>query len=200
MKELKLLQERKMKKKKHRKLPYKVPIASNERWEADITYVWDGTKMNYVCAVQDSYDKEIIGDTYDIRCRTEEVIKSFEKAIIKRFGTLEYKEKEKSRITIRVDQGSQYTSKQLQQRCHELGIYLEYCGINCPNDKPYIENLFSRYKCEEVYRNEYNSFIDAKQGWINYRDWYCTKRIHQGLDFKTIPVSRQNENVLFWAK
>jgi len=192
MRELKILQARKQKKKKHIQLPYSVPSETNERWEADITYIWDGYRMNYLCAVQDSFDKEIIGDHYGLRCTAEEVIKSFEDAIMKRFGTLEY-QGESSRITVRVDQGSQYISKQLQRRCYELGIRLEYCGIKCPNDKPYIENFFSRYKCEEVYRNEYSGFSNAYKGWRNYKYWYNTERIHQGIGYKTIPeFKKQN--------
>ena len=88
---------------------------------------------------------------------------------------------------MRVDHGSQYIAKKFKQRAKELGVYLQYCGIECPNDKPYIESFFSRYKCEEVYRNEYQCFTDAMLGWIQYKDWYKTERIHQGLNWNTIP-------------
>lgn len=66
-------------------------------------------------------------------------------------------------------------------------VKIEYCGIDCPVDKPYIESFFSRYKGEEVYRNEYRSFTDAILGWIQCKNWYKTERIHQGLGWKSIP-------------
>ncbi len=67
-----------------------------------------------------------------------------------------------------------------------MGIILEYCGINCPNEKPYIESFFAQYKREEVYRNEYQGYSDAVIGWLNYKAWYNNDRIHQGLAWKTI--------------
>ena len=120
--------------------------------------------MNYLFTVMDVYDKDPIGDYYGLRCRAEEAVYSLEEAVNTRFGSLD--PADKYRVKLRVDQGSQYLSKKFKKRAKELGVELEYCGINCPNDKPYIESFFSRYKCEEVYRNDYRSFTDGFLGWI----------------------------------
>ncbi len=191
MKELKMLQPKKIKKKKYTRLPICCPIASNIRWEGDLSYVWDSNKLNYLFVIVDSYDKEPIGDYYGLRCRAEEAVHSLEEAVISRFGNLEHVNYE--RVTLRLDQGSQYISKKFKKRAKELGVKIEYCGINCPNDKPYIESFFSRYKCEEVYRNEYSSFTKSMSGWIQYKQWYKTKRIHQGLNWMTIPDFRNKK-------
>jgi len=188
MKELKMLQPKKLKKKKHTRLPISCPVSSNIRWEGDLTYVWDGSKINYLFAVVDAYDKEPIGDYYGLRCRAEEAVYSLEEAVKTRFGSL--KSVKNYRVSLRLDQGSQYISKKFKRRAKELGVRIEYCGINCPDDKPYIESFFSRYKCEEVYRNEYHSFSEALLGWVQYKNWYKTERIHQGLDWMTIPEFR----------
>ena len=185
MKELKLTQPRKLKKHNKKRLEISSPIRPNIRWEGDLTYVFDGRKTNYLFAIVDAYDKEPIGDYYGLRCRADEAIHSLEDAVRTRFGSLETYNG--YRVTLRVDQGSQYASKKFKRRAKELGVWLEYCGINCPDDKPYIESFFSRYKCEEVYRNEYCSFTDAMFGWLAYKNWYLTKRIHQGLGWSTIP-------------
>jgi len=191
MKELNMLQPRKMKKKNYSRLPMAKPSQSNERWEADLTYVWDGRNVNYLFAVVDGYDREIIGDHYGLRCRAEEAIKSLECAVEKRFGNLE--PRREISVYLRVDQGSQYLSKKFRRRARELGVEVVYCGISCPDDKPYIESFFSRYKCEEVYRREYHSFLDAYNGWIQYKQWYNTERIHQGLNWMTIPEFKNSE-------
>ena len=47
-------------------------IRSNFRWEADLTYVFDGTQLNYLFTVTDGHDKEIMGDQYELRCRFQE--------------------------------------------------------------------------------------------------------------------------------
>ena len=193
MKALKMLQPKKIKKHKNTRLNVSCPIASNVRWEADLTYVFDGKRLNYLFAVVDTFDKEPIGDYYGLRCRAKEAIISLEDAVRSRFGNLNLSAS--TRVSLRVDQGSQYISKNFKKRAKELGIHLEYCGINCPDDKPYVESFFARYKCEEVYRNEYSSFTDAFLGWLQYKHWYKTERIHQGLRWQTIPEFKHNRGL-----
>ncbi len=185
MYKLNRLQPRKLKKKSKNRLNISCPTGSNVRWEGDLTYVWDGNKINYLFVVVDTFDKEPIGDYYGLRCRADEAIHSLEQAVEARFGSLEACEK--TRVTLRVDQGSQYIAEKFKKRAEALGVTIEYCGINCPNDKPYVESFFSRYKCEEVYRNEYRSFTAAFLSWLQYKDWYTNRRIHQGLGWMTIP-------------
>lgn len=192
MKQLNRLQPRKLKKKRTARLDISCSIDSNIRWEGDLTYVWDGNKINYLFVIVDTFDKEPIGDYYGLRCRAEESIHSLEQAVQTRFGNLEYSEQ--IRVTLRVDQGSQYIAKKFKKRARELGVKIEYCGINCPNDKPYVESFFSRYKCEEVYRNEYRGFTAAFLGWLQYKDWYTNRRIHQALGWMSIPEFKQRQD------
>ena len=62
---------------------------------------------------------------------------------------------------------------------------LEYAGIQCPDDKPYIESFFDKYKVEEVYRHEYLSLAEARTGWESYRAWYRNDRLHQNLGYRS---------------
>jgi len=64
---------------------------------------------------------------------------------------------------------------------------VEYAGIKCPEDKPYIESFNRSYKTEEIYRREYLNFQEARSGWESYRTWYQSDRLHQSLDYM-IPV------------
>jgi putative transposase len=193
MKALKMLQPKKLKKRKTTRLDISCPITSNVRWEGDLTYVFDGNRLNYLFVIVDAFDKEPIGDCYGLRCRAKEAIVSLEDAVKLRFGSLN--PSANRRVNLRVDQGSQYISKNFKARAKELGIRLEYCGINCPDDKPYVESFFARYKCEEVYRNEYSSFMDAFLAWMQYKHWYKTERIHQGLGWQTIPEFKHNKGL-----
>jgi len=202
MYQLNRLQPRKLKKSRNPRLDISCPTGSNIRWEGDLTYVWDGNKINYLFVVVDTFDKEPIGDYYGLRCRADESIHSLEQAVETRFGNLE--PCKQGRVTLRVDQGSQYIAAKFKKRAQELGVKIEYCGINCPNDKPYVESFFARYKCEEVYRNEYRSFTEAFLSWLQYKDWYSNRRIHQGLGWLSIPAFKQRQashkQALSWPK
>lgn len=180
-----MLQPRKLKKRHTKRLEISCPTGPNIRWEGDLVHVWDGARTNYLFVVADAFDKEPIGDHYGLRCRADEAIVSLEEAVKTRFGDL--KPVDYTRVSLRLDQGSQYIAKKFKARAKELGVKLEYCGISCPDDKPYIESFFSRYKCEEVYRNDYRNYMDAFLGWIQYKQWYKAERIHQGLGWRTIP-------------
>ncbi len=87
-------------------------------------------------------------------------------------------------LTLRVDRGTQFTSRSFREAARTLNVRLEYTGVQCPEDKPYIESFFGSYKTEELYRNEYNSLAEAITGWESYRAWYRNDRLHFALWYK----------------
>lgn len=158
------------------------PEEQNTYWEADFSYVWTGEKNAYLCAIIDGWDRDIVGDVFSDRCQAIEAAEALEKAIISRFGG---RVPEGHQLTLRLDRGSQFRAKLFRETAHILNVKLEYAGIHCPEEKPYIETFSSNYKTEEMYRNEYRSFKEFKEAWESYRDWYRSGRIHQNLDYMT---------------
>lgn len=65
---------------------------------------------------------------------------------------------------LRIDRGTQFIARNFRETAKRLNVQLEYAGIQCPDDKPYIEAFFSKYKVEEVYRNEYRDSAEAEAG------------------------------------
>lgn len=156
------------------------PEEQNTYWEADFTYVWTGAGNAYLCAVIDGWDRDIVGDVFSDRCRAVEASEALEKAVITRFGG---RVPEGHRLTLRVDRGSQFRAHRFRETARLLNVGLEYAGIKCPEDKPYIESFNSNYKTEEIYRNEYRDFEETKENWESYREWYRKERLHQSLDY-----------------
>ena len=131
------------------------PETPDSYWEADFTYVWTGEGNAYLCAVIDGWDRDIVGDVFSDRCRAVEAAEALEKAVMRRFGG---RVPEGHNLTLRVDRGSQFRAHRFRETARLLNVRLEYAGIKCPEDKPYIESFNSSYKTEEIYRNEYRSF------------------------------------------
>jgi len=156
------------------------PDAPNNYWEADFTYVWTGQGNAYLCAIIDAWDRDIVGDIFSDRCRAVEAAEALEKAVLERFGG---KVPEGHQLTLRVDRGSQFRAHRFRETARLLNVRLEYAGIRCPEDKPYIESFNSSYKTEEIYRHEYRSIQEARTGWETYRAWYRSDRLHQSLDY-----------------
>ncbi len=156
------------------------PENQNAYWEADFTYVWTGESNAYLCAVIDAWDRDIAGDVFSDRCRAVEASEALEKAVMSRFGG---KVPQDHQLTLRVDRGPQFRAHRFRETARLLNVRLEYAGIKCPEDKPYIEAFFSSYKTEEIYRKEYRNYWDAKIGWEAYHKWYRNDRLHQGIDY-----------------
>ena len=156
------------------------PEEQNTYWEVDFSYVWAGDGNAYLCAVIDAWDRDIVGDVVSDRCRAIEAAETLEKAVMNRFGG---RVPANHQLTLRVDRGSQFRAYRFQETARLLNVKLEYAGVKCPEEKPYIEAFFSNYKTEELYRNEYHSFEEAKASWESYEEWYRNDRIHQGIDY-----------------
>ena len=95
-------------------------------------------------------------------------------------------------LTLRVDRGSQFIARRFQEAAKTLNVALEYAGVQCPDDKPYIESFFGHYKTEEVYRTSYATLAEAQVGWQLYRIWYETERVHESLEYQTPHQSLTN--------
>ena len=158
------------------------PTASNTYWEMDLTYVWCGSGFGYLFTVLDAYDKGVPGAHFRDRCRAVEAVQALEEAIANRFG--EHVPAGQT-LTLRVDRGNQFIARRFQEAAKVLGVTVEYAGIQCPDDKPYIESFFGHYKTEEIYRSSYTTLAEAQVGWQLYRVWYETERIHESLDYRT---------------
>lgn len=193
-----LTQPRKVKGAGWTRLDVVKPENPNTYWEADFTYVWTGEGNAYLCAVIDAWDRDITGDMFSDRCRAIEASEALEKAVMSRFGG---KVPQDHQLTLRVDRGSQFWAHRFRETARLLNVKLEYAGIKCPEDKPYIEAFFSSYKTEEIYRKEYRSYWEAKVSWEDYRKWYRNNRLHQGIDYMS-PVQyaqRAQKSILLVA-
>ncbi len=146
-----LTQPRKMKGRRWSRPSIVRPEARDTYWEADLTYVWAGGSNAYLCAAIDVYDKDIVREVFSDRCRAREAAKALEDAVIRRFGG---RVPEGHELTLRVDRGTQFAARGFRDTARVLNVKLEYAGIQCHDDKPYIESFFDKYKLEEVYRHE----------------------------------------------
>jgi len=179
--ELKMLQPKRIKKrsKPKKELAFYSPLKSNVRWEADLSYVFYGAGTAHAFIVIDTYDKEVIGKYFSPRARAVEAVAALDQAVAARFGDSVPNGFE---VIIRVDRGCQYTAEEFCLAAEKRPwLVVEYCGVQAPNDKPYVESWFACYKREEVYRNDYQSFWEARTGFESYVSWYNNVRPHGSL-------------------
>lgn len=130
----------------------------------------------------DCYDKEIMAEAFSRRCRALEAEQVILEAVCRRFP--EGQVPEGLTLVLRVDRGGQFIAGRIRKLAAFLGLHLEVCGIQTPNDKPDVESFISCYKTEEVYRNQYRNFAKAHAAWKDYISWYNRQRLHGALDYR----------------
>lgn len=83
------------------------------------------------------------------------------------------------------DRGSQYTSHRFLQLLHEHGMIQSFSNSGRPHDHAVAESFFALFKKEELYRKNYSSEKEFKQGVDSYITFSNQQRPHRTLKNKT---------------
>ncbi len=151
----------------------------NEKWVGDITYIKtqkDG--WCYLASVLDLHSKKIVGYSFGKNMTNNLVMTALKNACY-----LQGIDKN-SKIIFHSDLGSQYTSNDMKDLCNKFKQSFSEKG--CPYDNACIESFHAILKKEEIYRNIYKNYEDAKKAIFEYIEgFYNSKRLHSALGYKT---------------
>ena len=137
----------------------------NEKWVGDITYIKtqkDG--WCYLASVLDLHSKKIVGYSFGKNMTNNLVIAALKNAYyLQNIG-------KDNKIIFHSDLGSQYTSNYMKNLCNEFNIIQSFSQKGCPYDNACIESFHAVLKKEEVYRNTYEKYEDAKKSIFQYME------------------------------
>ena len=83
------------------------------------------------------------------------------------------------------DQGSQFTSTAFTARLEQVGVAISMDGRGRALDNVFVERLWRSVKYEEVYLRDYADGWEAEASLSAYFEFYCHRRIHQALAYRT---------------
>jgi putative transposase len=83
--------------------------------------------------------------------------------------------------TIRVDHGTEFTSKVLDQWAYENGVELDFTRPGKPTDNAFIESFNGRVRQECLNENWFLSLADARQKVADWWQEYNNERPHSAL-------------------
>lgn len=156
----------------------------NQKWVADITYIYTQQGWLYLAAVLDLYSRRIVGLAMSERMTDDLIIKALQQAIIHRTplpGLIHHS-----------DKGSQYTSKKFQQLLKIHQIIPSMSGTSNCYDNAAMESFFHTLKTEHVYFEQYATREQAKQSIFEYVEvFYNRQRKHSPLGYLS-PVIFEN--------
>jgi putative transposase len=154
------------------------PVAVNQVWVADITYIptWEG--WLYLAAVEDLYSGQIVGWSMSERMSSRLVVDALDMAVSRRLpgeGLLAHS-----------DRGSQYASDHYQRLLERHGIT---CSMSrrgdCWDNAP-MESFFATLKKELVHHENYETRAEARASVFEYIEvFYNRVRRHSALGYQS---------------
>ena len=154
----------------------------NETWAMDFVHdqLAMGKKLR-VLTIVDTFSKfsPVIDPRFSYRA--EDVVRTLEKVC----GEVGYPK------TIRVDQGSEFVSRDLDLWAYANGVTLDFSRPGKPTDNAFIEAFNSKVRSECLNAHWFMSLDDARSKLEDWRRYYNEERPHSGIGQMT-PILLHN--------
>lgn len=165
-------------------------MVPDTRWSTDLTkfYVAEEGWVNFIPVI-DCCTRECVGKRISVRGSAREARDALEEAVLNRFGSIE---EVPEGLSMRMDNGSIFLSKEYWRELKRLGIEAEFTPYRCPSANGIVERFFKTFKEECAWQNTFNSLEEAEgviEEWITF---YNTKRRHSRFDYKTPSEYRES--------
>jgi len=150
----------------------------NQKWAADISYVWTREGWLYLAVVIDLFARRVVGWATSDRLHKELALLALRRAIAVR--------RPAAGLIHHADRGSQYCSIDYQHELRRKGILISMSGKGNCYDNAMVETFFKTLKAELVWRTVFQSRAEATDAIGRYIDgFYNPVRRHSALDFKS---------------
>lgn len=153
-----------------------VPKAVNQLWIADITYIRLQVEFVYLAVVLDSFSRRVIGWALGRTLEAELALSALRMALHER--------KPQAGLVHHSDRGVQYASHEYTGLLKEHQAQISMSRKGNPYDNAACESFMKTLKYEEVYRNEYRDFHEARTSIQEFLEQvYNPKRLHSALGY-----------------
>jgi putative transposase len=148
----------------------------NQKWAADISYVWTNEGWLYLAVVLDLFARRVVGWAVSDRLHQELALEALRKALAVR--------RPDKGLIHHSDRGRQYCATAYQAKLRKYGIRISMSGKGNCFDNAVVETFFKTLKAELVWRTVFQTRAEAKEAIGHYIDgFYNPVRRHSTLDF-----------------
>jgi len=152
------------------------PAAMNQLWIADITYIRLRTEFVYLAVVLDAFSRRVIGWALGRTLEAELAVTALRMARMERQPS--------PGLVHHSDRGVQYASYAYTEMLKQHLVTISMSRKGNPYDNAACESFMKTLKQEEVYRNEYRDFHDARSSMGEFLERvYNQKRLHSALGY-----------------
>jgi len=151
--------------------------AVNQLWVADITYIPLREEFVYLSVMLDAYSRRVIGWALGRTLEAELAVSALRSALLSRQPA--------PGLVHHSDRGIQYASRDYTELLKEHEITISMSRKGNPYDNAACESFVKTLKYDEVYRNEYRDFDDARRSIGQFLDVvYNQHRLHSALGYR----------------
>jgi len=154
-----------------------VPLAINQLWVADITYVRLAQEFVYLAVILDAFSRRVIGWSMAAHLRASLACAALEMALAGRAV-------EPGGLVHHSDRGVQYACGEYVGRLEQAGIQPSMSRVACPWDNAMAESFMKTLKSEEVDGRAYRDLRDAEAAIGQFIEAvYNRHRLHSALAY-----------------
>lgn len=124
------------------------------------------------------FTREWIGYAFDVSATRHNAIMSVNNSVASRKPHM-------PSLTIRVDNGPQYVSKDFKRSVQILGADLEFIYYHTPEQNGHIESFHKTLKKEYLWPHQFGNYQEAEVAIIQAFDDYNNRRIHSAIGYRT---------------
>ena len=153
------------------------PMAIDQLWVADITYVHLGQAFVYLAVILDAFSRKVVGWAMADHLRAELALAALEMALTGRKPA-------PGALVHHTDRGVQYACGDYIARLEAAGIQPSMSRPGCPYDNAMAESFMKTLKQEEVDAADYRDLAHATAAIGDFIEAvYNTERLHSSLDY-----------------
>lgn len=150
------------------------PVAPNQVWAGDVTYLKTDEGWMYLAIVMDLYSRRIVGWHLDKRMTTDLICKALIKA---------YSLRQPPRgLVFHSDRGSQYTSKRYQKLLKSYGMRASMGDVGACWDNAVVERFFGSLKHDWLFKVHQPTREHMLRDVTAYMRYYNFARLHSAND------------------
>jgi len=146
------------------------PVAANQVWAGDITYLKTGEGWMYLAIVMDLYSRRIVGWYISKRMTTDLICKAM---------IMAYNLRRPSKgLVFHSDRGSQYTSKRYRKLLDGYGVRASMGDVGACWDNAVVERFFGSLKHDWIFKIAQPTREHMKIDVAAYMRYYNLERLH----------------------
>jgi len=146
------------------------PVAPNQVWAGDITYLKTGEGWMYLAIVMDLFSRRIVGWAISKRMTTDLICKAM---------IMAYNLRQPPKgLVFHSDRGSQYTSKRYRKLLGDYGVRASMGDVGTCYDNAVVERFFGSLKHDWIFKIAQPTREHMKKDVAAYMRYYNLERLH----------------------